>query len=55
MDDEVIYLKMESGKFGVYRERLIDKGIIDGKNYGYLRIKLPRFDEYAKFHSFRAE
>ena len=48
-------LKMESGKFGVYRERLIDKGIIDGKNYGYLRIKLPRFDEYAKFHSFRVE
>ena len=40
-------LEMESGKFSVYRERLIDKGIVDGKEYGYLKLKLPRFAEYA--------
>jgi ABC-type ATPase involved in cell division len=43
-------LNMDSQKFGVYRERLIDKGIIDGKEYGILKIKLPRFGEYAKLH-----
>jgi len=41
-------LKMESGKFGVYRGRLIDKGIIDGGEYGILKLKLPRFGEYAR-------
>jgi hypothetical protein len=38
---------MESGKFGVYRERLIDKGVVDGSEYGKVKLKLPRFAEYA--------
>lgn len=43
-------LGMDSGKFGVYRERLIDKGVADGKEYGHLNLKLPRFAEYALLH-----
>lgn len=40
-------LSMDSNKFGVYRERLMDKGIVDGSEHGRLKLKLPRFAEYA--------
>ena len=37
-----------SGSFSVIRDRLIKKGIIDGSEYGYVSLSLPRFDEYVK-------
>ncbi len=46
-------LGMASGKFGVYRERLIDKGIVDGSERGRLRLRLPRFSDYALVQSRR--
>ncbi|MCR4586212.1 MAG: ATP-binding protein [Lachnospiraceae bacterium] len=39
-------LKMSSDSFTKYRSRLIDSGIIDGSQYGHLRFKLPRFEQY---------
>lgn len=39
-------LGIDSDKFTVYRSRLLDAGVIDGSQYGYLRFKLPRFEEY---------
>ena len=32
--------------FTTYRKRLIDSGIVDGKQYGFLALKLPRFGEF---------
>lgn len=40
-------LNMTSSEFSVYRERLIDRGLIDGKEYGKVRFTLPRFSEYV--------
>ena len=41
------FLEMDNNGFNPYRKRLIDKGIIDGKNYGYVFFTLPLFDEYV--------
>ena len=41
-------LKLSSNEFTVYRTRLIDKGIVKGQEYGVLKFKLPRFDEFVK-------
>ncbi len=41
-------LGMDSSKFGVYRERLINRGLINGNEYGKVLMTLPRFGEYAK-------
>ncbi len=46
-------LKMNSSKFGVYRERLIEKGLINGNEYGKIDLALPRFDEYARLQGRR--
>lgn len=34
--------------YPVYRERLINKHIVDGSNRGYLTINLPRFKEFVE-------
>ena len=38
---------MTSDSFSKYRERLIQSGIADGKQYGYLKFALPLFDEFV--------
>lgn len=43
-------MKMDSNKFGVYRGRLIERGLIRGREYGSVEIVLPRFGEYARLH-----
>lgn len=37
---------MTSNSFTKYRSRLLDSGIVDGKQFGYLSIKLPRFEKF---------
>ncbi len=39
-------VSMTSDVFTRYRKRLIDDGIIEGGRYGYVRMRLPRFEEY---------
>lgn len=39
-------LKMSSDVFTKYRSRLIDSGVVDGSQYGHLKFKLPRFEQY---------
>ena len=41
-------VKMNSDVFTKYRERLIYSGVVDGSQYGMLKFKLPRFEEYVK-------
>ena len=40
-------INMSSSEFSVYRSRLIERGIIDGSEYGKVRFTLPRFKEYV--------
>lgn len=42
-------LHMSSGMMSVYRKRLLDKGIVDGADYGKLHLTLPRFDVFVNF------
>ena len=46
------YLSMESNQFAPYRDRLIKKGIVNGKEHGYLRFTLPLFEEFAQAQYF---
>ncbi len=39
-------LEMTSNTFNTYRHRLIESGIVDGKAYGMLSFRLPRFENY---------
>ena len=41
-------LGMKSELFSVYRDRLKRKGVVDAKQYGYLTLALPRFEEFVK-------
>ena len=41
-------LGLSNGQYTPYRDRLIKKMLVDGDEYGYLRITLPLFDEYVK-------
>ena len=34
--------------YPVYRDRLINKHLVDGNTRGYLRINLPRFEKYIE-------
>ncbi len=43
-------IRMSSNTFTSYRARLIDSGIIDGKQYGFLSLKLPRFGQFIDMH-----
>ena len=40
-------IDMDSNTFNVYRKRLLKKGIIESKEYGYLSFVLPRFSEFV--------
>ena len=43
-------LDMTSNTFTTYRARLIDAGIVDGKQYGYLSFRLPMFEKFVDMH-----
>ncbi len=40
-------LAMDNNEFNPYRKRLIDRGLISGKERGYVRFILPMFGEYV--------
>ena len=40
-------LSMDDSNYSVYRRRLIDKGVLLGKEYGVVDFRLPYFDRYA--------
>ena len=40
-------LDMTSDTFTTYRSRLLESGIVDGKQYGYLKFRLPRFEQFV--------
>ena len=41
-------LMKNPSSYPVYRERLINKHLVNGDNRGYLRIDLPRFDKFIE-------
>ncbi len=41
-------ITMTSETFSTYRKRLMDFGIVDGRQHGYLRFRLPRLENYIK-------
>lgn len=43
-------LKMSSGDFSVYRERLKRKGVINTSEYGKMSFALPRFEQFILAH-----
>ncbi|MBR0149692.1 MAG: AAA family ATPase [Lachnospiraceae bacterium] len=40
-------LKLKNGEFNPYRKRLIQKGLINGDEHGYVRFTLPLFERYV--------
>lgn len=38
---------MSSSEFSVYRKRLLKMGLVTSERYGYLKLTLPRFGEFA--------
>ena len=44
-------VKMTSNTFTTYRARLLESGVIDGKRYGYLSLKLPLFGRFVDMMS----
>lgn len=67
-EKEIVTLLAENGKmktneivervgvtpktFSVQRDRLIKKGIIDGREYGSVSLLLPRFEEFVRLNNF---
>lgn len=43
-------LNMTSQTFSKYRQRLLERGIIQAPQHGYVEIVLPRFAEFAKYY-----
>jgi predicted AAA+ superfamily ATPase len=43
-------LNMTSSTFSKYRQRLLEKGIIQAPQHGYVEIVLPRFAEVSKYY-----
>ena len=41
-------LMEKPGSYSVYRDRLINKHLVDGDERGYLKIRLPRFEKYIE-------
>lgn len=41
-------LMSNPSSYSVYRDRLINKHLVDGTTRGYLKIRLPRFDKYIE-------
>ena len=46
--EDIKALMDKPSTYPVYRERLINKHIVDGKSRGYLKINLPRFDKFIE-------
>ena len=42
------YLQIDTNHFNPYRKRLIQKGLVDGDQRGYLHFVLPYFESYVK-------
>ena len=40
-------LKWANNQYTPYRDRLIKKMLVDGEEYGYLKITLPLFEDYV--------
>ena len=47
VDDIRNKLDISSNTFTTYRKRLVEKGIIDGSQHGYLELVLPGFDRFV--------
>ena len=41
-------LGMQTNEFNPYRKRLINRGLLDGKERGYVKLVLPMFAEYIR-------
>lgn len=46
--EEIKKLMKNPSVYPVYRDRLINKHLVDGGRRGYLKIKLPRFDKFIE-------
>ncbi len=46
VDDIRKALDISSNTFTTYRKRLVDAGIVNAKQYGYLGFRLPRFENF---------
>lgn len=46
--EDIKALMKKPGTYSVYRDRLINKHIVDGDVRGYLKIQLPRFDKFIE-------
>lgn len=42
---------MSTNQFNPYRDRLVKRGIVDGRTYGHVRFFLPLFERYVLEHS----
>jgi hypothetical protein len=41
---------LSTNQFNPYRDRLVKKGVVDGRTYGHVRFSLPLFERYAIEH-----
>ncbi len=41
-------ISMSSENFSTYRKRLIEDGVIEATQYGYLKFRLPGFGRYVR-------
>jgi Mn-dependent DtxR family transcriptional regulator len=39
-------VEMTSNTFTTYRKRLMESGVVNGSQYGYMSLALPRFDKF---------
>ena len=46
--EDIKALMKKPNTYSVYRDRLMNKHLVDGDTRGYLRIRLPRFDKYVE-------
>lgn len=40
-------LSMSDNEYSVYRDRLVKRGVLNGKEHGYVRFTLPLFEDYV--------
>lgn len=46
--EKIKALMSNPASYSMYRDRLINKHLVDGETRGYLKIKLPRFDRFIE-------
>ncbi len=46
--EQIKSLMAKPATYSVYRDRLINKHLVDGDRRGYLTIKLPRFEKFIE-------